>query len=542
MNRQVFFSLVGIGIAFRVLMILVPELINGGEVDVYLADEGIVGMMGKHIMEGRELPVFFYGQHYLGALEAYAAALVFSVAGPGFLPLRVVTLLFSLGLGAAVYSFVYRYYSVAAARWATALVAVAPMYFLQWNLKARGGFVEHLLLVFLVMLAFWRFYLAHRRDRVTALTLGLLTGIALWVNQLVLAYMVVMGALLATRYGDRRGWAEVVVGTVLGASLLLGYNVVHPGATLKTLGRKAVVVNRVPIDQRDESWLARGLAKRVEAISHGLGNLGLVFGVPPSEKLDRVGVSSAVRGGGPLAGARSVSWPIPALVFGAGLLAGLPRRGRGGWAPVGSDQLLGLFALATFAVGYVSSRYMLAAYPLAAVMVGVLLSRSRGPALRWMQVGVVGVLLFNMAGWTDALMLRGRVDAERGKPLLEFLAANDLAACYSAGPLYHLVFESNEGVVLAPLQNDRYPRYNEIVEASERICYVFRPDQQKKRQHKALIALLAERGVEYRRADVGSYQVLYGFEPRAALDGEAIERLRHQETATLTLGAFGARD
>ena len=37
-------------------------------------DEAVVGLMAKHISEGRELPVFYYGQPYLGSLEAFLVA------------------------------------------------------------------------------------------------------------------------------------------------------------------------------------------------------------------------------------------------------------------------------------------------------------------------------------------------------------------------------------------------------------------------------------------------------------------------------------
>jgi len=98
----------------------------------------------------------------LGLVDRF---LSFALFGVNVTALRIVTMTFSLLLAAAVYTFTYRSYSVAAARWATAIVAVAPMYFLQWNLKARGGFIEHVVLLFIVMILFWRFYLAHDRSR-----------------------------------------------------------------------------------------------------------------------------------------------------------------------------------------------------------------------------------------------------------------------------------------------------------------------------------------------------------------------------------------
>jgi len=38
------------------------------------SDEAIVGLMGKHILEGRGIPTFYYGQHYMGSLEAILAS------------------------------------------------------------------------------------------------------------------------------------------------------------------------------------------------------------------------------------------------------------------------------------------------------------------------------------------------------------------------------------------------------------------------------------------------------------------------------------
>ncbi len=536
MNRYLFYLLLLLGAVFRLMMLTNYELVNGGEVDVYLADEGVVGLMGKHILEGKELPIFFYGQHYLGALEAYVAAVSFAAFGVNVLALRVVTLTFSFALAVLVYRFTYKVYSVAAARWATALVAVAPIYFLQWNLKARGGFVEHLVLVFVIMLLFWRFYLDHRRATPTALALGLACGVALWVNQLVLAYLIPIGLLVLFGSADRRGWLTVCVGGLLGASLLIGYNVAHPLATFKTLGRKAVVLNRVPVDERDDGWLVRGVGKRVEALSQGVAKLGLVFGVPPGESVERLGLSPAQREGGALTGLRRGLAFLPLTVFGCALLAAMPRRGKNGWEPLGSDQLLAIFALVTCVVGYVSPRYMLVAYPIAAVMAGVLATRLTGTAKTFAQGAVLLVVVFNMAGWADAMTVPADDDEARGRELLAFLAERDLTACYSAAPLYHLVFESGETVILSPLQKDRYPPHNDIVERSDSLCYVFREDQEDKRQHVAMMRLLEAEGVSFQTDEVGVYRVLSGLSPRAAITGDKIDQVRTQETVRVDVG------
>jgi hypothetical protein len=525
-SRFVFYTLVGLGIAVRTWMLTHNTLVNGGDVDVYLADEGIVGLMGKHILEHHALPVFFYGQSYLGALEAYCAAAMFAVFGVGWMPLRAVPFLFSILLGIAVYRFGYRYYSVAVARWATALVAVAPMYFLQWNLKARGGFVEHVVLLVVVMLLFWSFYLYRQRDRATAFALGLVSGIALWVNQLVGAYLAVMAGLLLLDREDRRGWGVAAAGLILGAGLLIGYNVVHPLATPRSLARKALVMNRVAVAERDQQWARKGFDQRVAALGDGLDKLGIVFGVPPGLGVARLGMSEEAREGGALGPLRRASFFVPLIAFGVALLSARPRRGPGGWSAVGSDQLLALFFLVTFAVGYVSPRYMLPAYPLAALLAAALVVRIAGRRRRWMIAALVAVLVFNVAGWVDAATTSSSADEERGQRLVEWLDDRAIRACYSASPLYHVVFAGGEKVVISPLQKDRYPPYDAVVEATDSICYVFRDDQADKRQHLAMMALLDGKGVHYKRAEVGAYHVLYDFEPRRQIRAADVEAAR----------------
>lgn len=536
-----FYALVALGLGARVWMLTNYALVSGGDVDVYLADEGVVGLMAKHILEHGATPVFFYGQSYLGALEAYCAAMVFSVLGVGLLPLRLVPFFFSIGIGVLVYRFAYHFYSVAVARWATALVAVAPMYFLQWNLKARGGFVEHVFLLFVVMLLFWSFYLYRRRGGATAFALGLAAGVALWVNQLAGAYLAAMVVLLWMDREDRRGWTVAGAGFLLGASLLIGYNLVHPLATPRSLARKALVMNRVDVSERDEAWARRGLEKRVAALGDGLDKLGIVFGVPPGRDVERLGMSQEARQGGPLAPALRHLFLLPLMVFGVALAAARPRRGPGGWSAIGSDQLLGLFALITFAVGYVSPRYMLPAYPLAAVLAAALVARLRGARRAWMTAGVVGVFVFQVAGWVDAAMAPLAEDLERGDRLVAWLDEQEVRGCYSASPLYHLVFRAGESVVISPLQKNRIPAYDAEIEAAESICYIFRDDQHNKRQHRAMLALLEDRDVTFETSEVGPYRVLHDFVPRRAIAARDVEAVR-QKRPPAAAAAQGPRD
>jgi len=62
------------------------------------SDEAIIGLMGKHILEGRYFPFYMYGQAYNAgaAWEAYLAAISFALFGVGVISLKSCIVVLSL--------------------------------------------------------------------------------------------------------------------------------------------------------------------------------------------------------------------------------------------------------------------------------------------------------------------------------------------------------------------------------------------------------------------------------------------------------------
>src|SRR3989440_9809498 len=58
-------------------------------------DEVLVGIQAERILRG-EFPIYFYGQPYMGSLEAYLVALIFAITGPSVWALRAEPILVSL--------------------------------------------------------------------------------------------------------------------------------------------------------------------------------------------------------------------------------------------------------------------------------------------------------------------------------------------------------------------------------------------------------------------------------------------------------------
>src|SRR2546427_10092582 len=78
-----------VGMALRLAVIASPL----GELD---GDEAVVGLMARHIAFLGERPVFYWGQPYLGSLEAFSAAPLFRVFDSSTFVLKLVPAAYSL--------------------------------------------------------------------------------------------------------------------------------------------------------------------------------------------------------------------------------------------------------------------------------------------------------------------------------------------------------------------------------------------------------------------------------------------------------------
>jgi hypothetical protein len=126
--------LVATTVGSRLPQVRSPNLLLDG-------DECTLGLMAKHVAEGRAFPLFFAGQHYgFSAVETTLAAAAFNVFGAGPIVLKLSMLgLWSLGaifLALALEAAVGRARAVAI----VVLLALSPAWAV-WSMKARGGYV-----------------------------------------------------------------------------------------------------------------------------------------------------------------------------------------------------------------------------------------------------------------------------------------------------------------------------------------------------------------------------------------------------------------
>ena len=246
-------------------------------------DEALVGIQAERIAAGLEhpLPVFFYGQHYMGALESYLAAGLFRLVGPSVPALRLIPLFFALLLVALTYELARRVAGRQEAVIAALLAALPPLYIGVWSLKARGGYIETITLGTALLIVTHRL-LYGRGEALGLITApltprrrwrelawwpvwGLLAGLLFWINP-ISVYYIITGALAlffsklrAHGWRVRRrdalaAWPQttlVLLGALVGGLPLWVDNIASGGATFRFLlsgagGDPSSLLNRPP--------------------------------------------------------------------------------------------------------------------------------------------------------------------------------------------------------------------------------------------------------------------------------------------------------
>src|SRR5437763_9429752 len=183
------------------------------------ADEDTMGIMGMHIAYNGAHPIFFYGQHYMGTLEAYIAAAFFRLFGASVFTLRLgPVLMFALFL-ANMYLLTSLLYTKKLALITLILLTLGSSIMLDTELVAIGGYPELLFFGSLaLLLATWLVLSLDQysspRKRLWRLIAygcwGFVVGIGFWSDFLMLAFILVSGLLLLVFC-----WRELLKGVVL---------------------------------------------------------------------------------------------------------------------------------------------------------------------------------------------------------------------------------------------------------------------------------------------------------------------------------------
>lgn len=178
-------------------------------------DTATVGLMALHILKG-ERPLFYYGQNYMGALEAYAAAALFAVFGVSEFVLSLSPILFSLGWVGATYLLFSELAGDRRVGLAAALCVAVPGWETLWQcIGSYGGYPAAF---FLGTLGLWLGVRLALRELspgaqwAHALGLGAAAALGVWTHYVSAAYFVTAALVLCGRLRRDRGLLPKLAG------------------------------------------------------------------------------------------------------------------------------------------------------------------------------------------------------------------------------------------------------------------------------------------------------------------------------------------
>jgi hypothetical protein len=198
------------------------------------ADEAVVALMARHIQGGAR-PVFFYGQVYMGSLDAIFIALGFSLFGQHVWVIRAVqgilylgTLLTTIYLGRQIFG---AWVHGILAGW---LMAIPAINVTLYTTASLGNYGEALLIGNLTLIAGLRIATYIKEDQSVPIWLwcawGLMVGLGWWAFGLTLIYSLPVGIYLMWIAWREKGlqWLPkpislIFIGVLTGASPWLVY-------------------------------------------------------------------------------------------------------------------------------------------------------------------------------------------------------------------------------------------------------------------------------------------------------------------------------
>jgi 4-amino-4-deoxy-L-arabinose transferase-like glycosyltransferase len=409
------------------------------------ADEAVWGLMARHFLDG-ELSTFFWGQSYGGTLETLLTMLVFAVAGPSILTLRLVPIVLFAVAALLVWRIGKRTVGEPAALIAALAFWLWPSYLVWKSTRAHGFYGAATVLALVIVLLALR--LRARDSTLDLAALGLAVGVGWWQTpQIAFVAVPALAWLVWRRPAVVRGAWIVVPAAILGAAPWLAWNFDHGWESLQ-----------LPFEPGDNTY-----ADHLRTFLYATLPSALGLRVPLS--LDW------------LLG-EIVSRILEILALGAFVWLLLRRRRR-------LELLLVIAALYPFlqsASPYssltVEPRYLVLLMPVSALLVAELVGRRTALAAGTL-AALATLSAAGLAGMESARLPVPPVGGERvpediGPVLATLRAAGATRVLAHYSVAYRITFESDEAIIATPTGDAaRYLPHRRLVLASRDPAYVF---------------------------------------------------------------------
>ncbi len=510
---------VGWACGVTLLSILLKLFLLAQDVFPFNADEAVVGLMARHILQG-DRPVFFYGQAYMGSLDAWLVSFGFGLFGERVEIIRLVqVLLYAVTVLSAVILGWMLWNDRRIGILAGLFLSIPNVNVTLYTTVSLGGYGEALLIGNLILIT--TVYILRESQKANPrwvrwglrLLLGFWIGLGLWVHGITLVYSVpAVITLVWFSRPQKRVWGWLLglgVGFILGAWPWWYYALTQGWRPLvdELLGSAVAV--------EDGPWFARVFQHAFNLVV--LGTTVILGFRPPW----------------------SVKWlvmPLMPMVLSFWLLVIGDSLRR--WVKdrkITPARLLLVGIVITLVAGFLftsfgvdpSGRYFLPlilpmaygaaqwVYSLRRKVLGIAWA---GLILVYHFGGILTCAAVNPPGITTQFYAPAQVDQRYLPDLAAFLEQVGETRGYSNyWVAYPLAFISKERLIFSPrlpyhpdlrytTRDDRYPVYTSMVEVSDRTAYITTRNPALDEHLKQAFSRL---GVSYQEVQIGDYHVYY---------------------------------
>jgi len=484
------------------------------------SDEAIVGLLARHFLKG-DWQIFFYGQAYMGTLDASLVAALFALFSPHIFLIRIVQILLFVGtvvttgyLGKQIFR------SNQVGLIASVLVAIPNVNTTLYTTVSLGGYGEILLIGNILIIAALKIY--NEPKRFWYIVWGFLTGLGIWAFGLIIIYVVpTLALLLYHAFTDEKKKERFFDLFLSGVFLFIGLGPWFLWAFSNGFSPLLSELFGSAISGASPSNL--GIAILSHAYNFLLFGTTVILGLRPPWEI------------------RWLAKPLLPVVLGFWLIItfyafkSLKKKDE---ARVGRWLLIGI--ISTLLAGFIftpfgadpSGRYFIPfIIPLSLFAAEFCLSVSQQPQVgRWIYVLILIVVAFNLwgtvevasnypPGLTTQFDSITWIDHRFDDELIAFLEdEGELWGYTNYWVAYPLAFQSEERVTFVPRlpyhqdfrytsRDNRYKPYNILVEESEKVAYITT-------NHPELDEVLRDgfraSGVSWDETWIGDYHVFYG--------------------------------
>ncbi len=516
LNTAASLTVIGIAVGLKAVLLAMNAF-------PFNADEAIVGLMARHILDGR-WPTFFYGQGYMGSLDASLVALAMVVVGKQVFAIRIVQVLLYAGTVATTMVLGWKIFHSRWAGWAAGLIMAIPAVNVTlYTTVSLGGYGEALLIGNLLLILALKIDESPGSAHLYVLW-GALAGLGFWTFGLTLIYSMPSGIFIlwkALNYLRKRETflrlALLLVAAAIGALPWIVWAISHgPGQLVEELMGSAIA--------GASSGTSLGVILNRIRYFILLGT-SVIFGLRPPWEIRWLVL--------PLLPFALAFW----LVVSFTTITGMKRSGS---RQVGKLLLLGVCVC--LVLGYIltpfgadpSGRYFIPlAVPMSLFAAEFLVKQRPTIRKKWCVVLILAILTYNLLGNFQAAAQNPPgittqfnaitwIDHQHDETLIEFLTQQGEIRGYSNyWVAYPLAFLSEERLIYIPelpyhhdfrytQRDDRYQPYDEEVAAADRVAFITT-------NHDALDQSLRDefhkRDIRWLEIRIGDYQIFYNLEP-----------------------------